>query len=44
MRFFELFESVLNFIFTKGGRYTLFGIVILFVEYVPTRRLGGAVR
>jgi hypothetical protein len=40
MRFFELFESVFNFIFTKDGRYTLFGIVILFVEYVPTRRLG----
>jgi len=40
MRFLELFESVLNFIFTKDGRYTLFGIVILFVEYVPTRRLG----
>ena len=34
------FNRFFNFISTEADRYTLFGIVILFVEYVPTWRLG----
>jgi hypothetical protein len=35
----SFFESVVNFTCTKGGCYAPSGIIILFVEVVPTWRL-----